>query len=213
VTQSGIDDAISSALAGRHLLDHPFYRSWQLGTLTSEDIGRYAAQYRHFEKSLPEILASTVAQIDDPRVRSLVQSNLDDELSTPSHLELFDRFASAVGATSDPPSQATTALVELYRQAAASSPHAALAVITAYESQAAAVAATKGSALRQHLGLSRDETEFWDLHADIEADHADWTVDALQRLEAPVESVEQWATSSADAWWRFLDEQERSVPA
>lgn len=207
-----IDAAIDTALSGRRLLDHPYYQAWQEGRLTASDIAAYAGQYRHFEQALPEILAATAAQIDADASRALVEANLNDELSTPSHLELFDRFAGAVGGDVEAPATvATQSLVDLYRDAASDGPVAALSVIAAYETQAAGIAATKGASLRQHLALAGESTEFWDVHAAIEADHASWTADALRSLDAPEATVEAWATASADAWWAFLDERHRAL--
>jgi pyrroloquinoline-quinone synthase len=210
------DAAVARALAGRRLLDHPYYRAWQEGRLTAGDIGRYAAQYRRFEAALPEVLEATRAHVEDSEAAALVEANLEDETAEPSHLDLFDRFAAALGSCTPPAvgaTEATARLVGLYHTAAASSPVAALAVIAAYETQAAEIAATKGSALRRHLGLDDPATAFWDVHAGLEADHAAWTLEALDRLEADAETVEQWARSSADAWWAFLDEQEAAALA
>lgn len=207
-----IDAAIATALSGRHLLDHPYYQAWQEGRLSASDIGAYAGQYRHFEQALPEILAATASQIDADATRALVEANRRDELSAPSHLELFDRFAGAVGADVEAPATvATQSLVDLYRDAAADGAVAALSVIAAYEAQAAAIAATKGGSLRQHLGLASEATEFWDVHAAIENEHASWTTDALGALGAPEATVEAWATASADAWWAFLDERQSAL--
>jgi pyrroloquinoline-quinone synthase len=208
------DAAVARALAGRHLLDHSYYRAWQDGRLTVADIGRYAAQYRHFEAALPEVLEATRAGVEDAEAARLVAANLADETAEPSHLQLFDQFAAAVAAPSDPPADATTAttrLVGLYHTAAATSPVAALAVMAAYETQAAAIADTKGSALRRHLALDQSGTAFWDVHAGLEADHAAWTIEALDRLGGDPATVERWARESADAWWAFLDEQEAAT--
>jgi pyrroloquinoline quinone (PQQ) biosynthesis protein C len=103
-------------------------------------------------------------------------------------------------------------LVELYQAATAVGPGPALAVIAAYESQAAEIAATKSAALRVHYGFSVDETGFWDVHAQLERSHATWTNKALVLLEADASSIHQWATWSAMAWWTFLDEQNEVLP-
>ena len=207
-----IEAAIETALTGRRLLDHPYYRAWQDGLLSTEDIGTYAGQYRHFEQALPEVLAAAAARIEADGPRSLVEANLNDEVATPTHLELFDGFARAVGAEPDAaPTGGTLALVDLYRSAAADSPVAALSVIAAYETQAADIAATKGGSLRRHLGLTAEATSFWDVHAAIEADHAAWTTDALRALDAPPDTVSAWATASAEAWWSFLDERQGAL--
>ncbi len=211
---SSLSAAISDATAGSLLLDHPYYQAWQDGTLTTEDIGRYAGQYRHFERVLPETLEVVAASMQEESPRRPVKENLADERSRPSpHVELFDQFASSVGATVQPPTPVTRQLVELYRDSAASGPVEGLAVIAPYESQAADIAATKAAALRRHHGLNAEATRFWDVHAELEQSHAAWTLDALSQLAAPPDQVRLWASRSADAWWRFLDAQHAAASA
>ena len=47
-------------------------------------------------------------------------------------------------------------------------PVAALAMIAAYEVQAADIAASKGDGLRRHYGFDAEGTAFWDVHRDQE---------------------------------------------
>lgn len=170
----------------------------------------YAEQYRHIEAVLPEVLAAAAQETIDRNARDLIEINLADELSAPApHLELFDRFAAAVGAEDGAEATpATSRLVRLYRQAAADGAVPALAVIAAYETQAADIASTKADSLRRHYGLDRSAVEFWDVHARMETDHASWTLDALDSLAAEQDRVECWVECSAGAWWAFLDERE-----
>ncbi len=44
-------------------------------------------------------------------------------------------------------------------------------------------------------------TEFWDVHAGMEADHGDWALDALALLGADPAEVAGAARRGADAWW------------
>ncbi len=202
--------AFDRALSSRRLLSHPYYRAWEAGTLTAADLAAYAGQYRHIERCLPDVLVAARDHIDDARPRQLVEANLADEVSRPKpHVELFDAFAAAVGTPVEvAPSAATERLVGLYRTAAASSPVAALAVIGAYEAQAAEIAGVKAESLRALYGLDRAGTEFWDVHAGLEDVHAGWTGEALTGLGADAEAVREWAGRSADAWWAFLDERD-----
>jgi pyrroloquinoline quinone (PQQ) biosynthesis protein C len=194
-------------------LDHPFYQRWQDGHLSSEDLARYAGQYRHVERCLPGVLAAVAERLDEGAARDLVEENLSDELSRPRrHTELFECFADAVGANQEvEPTAATRHLVGLYEQSAATDPVAGMAVIGAYEVQAAQVAATKGNALRRHHQLAAEGTEFWDVHAELEQEHAGWTVEALRLLGASPATVLEFATTSAEAWWAFLDEQDMAT--
>lgn len=203
-----LDAAFNRALSGRRLLEHPYYQSWQDGVLKIEDLGAYAEQYRHVERCQPRVLAAALEDLGEGTARQLVEETLLDELSHPRpHLELFEVFASAVGASDEvEATQATRDLAALYDDAASTGAVAALSVLGAYEVQAAEVAATKAESLRAHYGLGPKDTEFWSVHADLERSHAAWTVQALAMLGASSTDVEQLSRRSADAWWAFLDE-------
>lgn len=208
------DTALRHALAGRLLLDHPFYRRWQEGLLEPGELTRYAEQYRHVEAELPTALGAIVEALPDGEAKSLVLANLADEQSHPcAHTELFESFAGAVG--SEPgaaPTAATSALVEAYRSAAAAGPLEGLALLAAYESQAAAIASSKGEGLRDHYGLDGPATVFWDVHAALEEDHASWTIEAIaltrQADGSDDSAVAHSMRRGAEAWWAFLDERE-----
>jgi pyrroloquinoline-quinone synthase len=200
--------AFDRAICGRRLLEHPYYVKWQDGLLTLEELGDYAEQYRQFEGCLPDVLAATAETLSEGPARKLVEDNLLDERSRPRpHAAIFEGFASAVGAKQKADAtEATRNLVSLYERTASNDPVAALSVIGAYELQAAQVALTKGESLRTHYGLSPNETEFWDVHAELEQSHAAWTIEALHSLDADCTTVERFATESSQVWWSFLDE-------
>ncbi len=224
---------VLSALEGRRLLEHPFYRRWEAGELSRRELAEYAGQYRHFERELPAVLRRVAEAMPPGRPRELVERNLRDELAVPApHADLFEDFASSVGAPSwSAPGPATVRLVSLYRDRSTSSPVAALAVIGAYEQQAADVARTKAMGLRRHYGVGERGTRFWDVHARLEESHADWTLRALGHQGEPRhegEPCQGWndggardaaglgtvycpAKESADAWWEFLDEREAAA--
>jgi pyrroloquinoline-quinone synthase len=210
VTTINARSVLDEAAAQRPLLDHPFYRSWLAGELTREDLAEYAAQYRHIEQVLPATLEATAAWLPAGNVRRLVESNLADERSRPRpHLELLDDFAAAVGAdTTSAPSPATVQLVATYQNAAQVGAVAALSVIGAYEVQAAEVAATKAASLRLQYHLDSTGTGFWDVHAQLEDSHANWTAEAIEKLRPTNEDVGRFAAASAAAWWAFLDERD-----
>ena len=151
------DRHVTALLADRQLLTHAFYQRWSAGELAAEELTSYAEQYRHFERALPGFLSATLAQPLPERARTLLAANLADETGTATgtpHLALFDRFADAVGADEVPATAATEKLVQAYEKA--TSPLDALGVLVAYESQAAAVAASKAAGLgavrRQRVG-------------------------------------------------------------
>ncbi len=210
--------AMASALEGRDLLSHPFYQRWQSGDLAPVELAEYAVQYRAFESALPVVLTAVVDQLraeGEVEAAATVGQNLHDELGRPEpHLALFDRFASAleVQATSTDPGPAAQLLVATYADLVADGPIAAVAGLAAYETQAAVIATTKADGLRQRYGMDAAGTEFWDVHAAMEADHGDWALDALALLGADPDEVAEAARRGADAWWAFLDEREAQAP-
>jgi pyrroloquinoline-quinone synthase len=210
-----IQEALADALAGRHLLTHPFYRRWEAGTLADGELAAYAEQYRLLERELPLTLAAIAAQLPEGHARALVEANLADELGRPApHAVLFESFAQAAGAQADvAPTLSTAGLLSAIRSVAASDPVAALAMVAAYEVQAADIAASKAEGLRRHYGMDAAGTEFWDVHATQEAEHADWSTEALAALGADPAAVRAAAQDAADAWWGFLTEREELAPA
>jgi len=206
--------AVASALEDRRLLTHPFYRRWEAGELSTSELAEYAVHYRAFESVLPEVLTTVVEELmadAEYEAAELVARNLADELGHPEpHLALFDAFAAAlpVAPLATGPGAAARELAETYRALARRSPVAAIAGLAAYESQAAAIAATKGDGLRRWYGMDAAGTRFWDVHSSMDVDHGDWAVEALDLLGADEREVSDGARRAADAWWTLLDERE-----
>jgi pyrroloquinoline quinone (PQQ) biosynthesis protein C len=204
---------VSAALANRQLLRHPFYLRWEAGELALGDIAAYASQYSHFEASLPTMLRRLVAQLGDHPAAESVRRNLDDEESNPMpHVELFAMFAAAVGAPREPATGAAAEqLVDTYNALIEAGPAEGLAAMVAYEMQAPAIAASKADGLRKHYRIDAAGTAFWDLHATMDTDHADWTFEALAGLPVVAGTIVTSARAGADAWWEFLDERELTL--
>jgi pyrroloquinoline-quinone synthase len=206
--------AVHSALAGRELLTHPFYLRWEAGELADGELAEYAVQYRAFEAALPAVLTAVAGQLreeGETEAATLVEKNLADELGRPEpHLALFDRFAQSVsGATGRvSPGPAAVALVATYFELVGEGPAAALAGLAAYETQASAIASSKADGLRRWYGVDAAGTEFWDVHAQMDADHGAWATEALTEMGSDPAVVGQAARRGADAWWALLDERQ-----
>jgi pyrroloquinoline-quinone synthase len=210
-----IREVLAEAIVGRHLLSHPFYRRWEAGSLSEGELASYAEQYRHIERALPGTLSTIAGALPQGRARDLVEANLADELGSPEpHAELFESFASATGAEADVrATPSTAALLAVVRTTASNDPAAALAMVAAYEVQAADIAGSKSDGLRRHYGLDEEGTRFWDVHRTQEAEHAGWSMEALAELGADPDVVLAAAIVSADSWWLFLTEREELAPA
>ncbi|MHB1846415.1 MAG: TenA family transcriptional regulator [Deltaproteobacteria bacterium] len=209
-----LHDALRQMLEGRRLLAHPFYRRWTAGEVSREELSHYAAQYRHFERGIPPLLQGIAERASAPGLRGQALQNLRDETGPgPSHLELFEEFAGALGASAEAePSPAMARLLEVYRAALEAGPAAGFAALWAYEAQSPEVSAEKARGLRDCYGLPEAALTFWETHATLDVDHARWAVDAVADAVATPDEASHWAHESASAWWGFLDEREALRP-
>lgn len=199
---------IDNALQDIQLLDHPFYRRWEAGELKREELTHYAEQYRFFEAMLPSFLQELSAQLSPSPAKDFVDANLADEVTPPTHVDLFEAFARFYGASAVSISPAMSHLVDSYAQVLRRGPSSALAGLFAYESQGGAIADSKSDGLSKHYGASDEALVFWNEHGSIEGDHAQWTFDALSSLEPDLDEVAIASRFVGQAWWAFLDERE-----
>src|SRR5688572_4824488 len=97
---SGKDVAarLDAAVATKKLLDHPFYKAWAAGELTTEDLRFYSTQYWHQVESFPGYLSSLADRLPASPARQVVLENLSDEVDG-DHKGLWLDFAKSVGAT------------------------------------------------------------------------------------------------------------------
>jgi pyrroloquinoline-quinone synthase len=201
-------DALADSLSDRQLLTHAFYRRWEAGELSRKELRSYAEQYRYFETMLPIFLESLAEKLPEGTSRDAVLDNLRDETAPPSHLELFEMFATFYGARAVTISPAMARLLEAYDTVLERGSAAALAGLWAYESQGAAIARSKAEGLRAHYGVENDAATFWDAHWLVEGDHAAWTLEALSSFNPDADEVTAAARLIGEAWWSFLDERE-----
>jgi pyrroloquinoline-quinone synthase len=157
---------------------------------------------------LPRFLGHLAEELPEGAVRDSVLMNLKDEVAVPSHLELFEQFATFYDALEAPISLAMQRLVNAYFEVLIESPAAALAGLWAYESQGTGIADSKAEGLERYYGANSDALAFWLAHGSIEGDHAKWTLEALELLKPDENVVHHSVRIIADAWWEFLDERE-----
>ena len=82
-----------------HLLNHPFYKSWNEGKLTREIIKDYAEQYYQHVKAFPRYISATHSLCEDLEKRKILLENLqDEEKDGADHPKLWKNFALAIGA-------------------------------------------------------------------------------------------------------------------
>ena len=85
-----------------HLLNHPFYKSWNEGKLTREIIKDYAEQYYQHVKAFPRYISATHSLCEDIEKRKILLENLNDEENREAdHPKLWKNFALAVDADAE----------------------------------------------------------------------------------------------------------------
>lgn len=204
---------VDAVILSRRLLEHPFYQRWVAGDLTLDELRAYACQYYKFEAAFPGYLAKVLAKLERPADRRVLLQNLvDEEGGSETHLEIFVRFARALGLTLEeieraPVTESTRSLLETFAQATTDGTAAeGLVTLYAYESQAAEVAATKTASLTEHYGMKPgDGTDFWTVHAEADELHGAWERELLERLVEGPGQVIPAARRASDALWGFLD--------
>lgn len=209
---------LDAAIQRRHLLKHPFYQAWTKGELPIENLRSYAGQYYDFESNFPRYVAGVYAkETDGARRRVLLENLVDEEGRSPTHPEMWRKFATAIGAP-DPALEphrrlaGTRALCAAYEQLAVRGPVAGgLGALYSYESIFPEVAREKARGLRAHYGLhSRDALQFFKVHESADVAHSAAEralLDArIRGSPAARRQAEEGARRALGAWWTFLDE-------
>jgi pyrroloquinoline-quinone synthase len=205
--------ALDAAVDEHRLLEHPFYQAWSEGRLTGEDLAFYSTQYWRQVEAFPGYLEALAERLPDGDARRIVIENLSDETDG-DHPGLWRAFAAALGVENAPLESSvaepeTLRCVEVFRTGMqdAAIPFA-LGMLYGYESQTPAVSTTKVRGLREHYGIDGGGIEYFELHAELDVEHAGELASALARYTDAPEGRDQ-ATSGARvgarAVWRLLD--------
>ena len=192
-------ERLDDARARWNVLDHPFYRRWERGELSADDLGYYAGEYRHAVVALAQTAAQAAAA--DPEL----QEHADEEAA---HVPLWDAFAWAAGADAARPARAETEdCVRAWT--GADDGLEALAILYAVESGQPAISKTKLEGLVDHYGFSGEgpATAYFRVHSTLDEVHAS---EARRRLEdhAAPEDADRLVGAAAAALegnWRLLD--------
>lgn len=214
-------DRIDEKIAGKRLLDHPFYSAWSKGELTQEALQTYAEQYYHWVAAFPTWLSATHANAPDLDMRQEILANLVDEEQGPdNHPELWLRFCDALGLDREAVRNAdlfpeTRDAIAAMRRLSRDEPAvASLAGLYAYESQQPEVMKTKLAGLRDMYGLTTG-CEYFEVHETLDVEHSAGERAMIARHAAGSETAIDWATERAlDATYQLLDgvEQTRWPP-
>ena len=187
-----------------HLLNHPFYRSWNDGKLTREIIKDYAEQYYQHVKAFPRYISATHSLCEDIEKRKILLENLQDEENKDAdHPRLWKDFATEMGA--DPEKIETVKqedftknMIDNFFKQGRASYAEGLASLYTYE--------TKIQGLKNHYGCSSKKgLEFFEAHKSADVHHraeCEKLLDGLSKEEQ--KKAEKAALSTAKYLWNFL---------
>ena len=161
-----------------HLLNHPFYKSWNEGKLTREIIKDYAEQYYQHVKAFPRYISATHSLCEDIEKRKILLENLQDEENKDAdHPKLWKDFAVEMGADPEKIEKAkqesfTKDLIDNFFKQGRSSYAEGLASLYTYERQIPEIAETKIQGLKKHYGCSSKKgLEFFEAHKSADVYH------------------------------------------
>ena len=195
-----------------HLLNHPFYKSWNEGKLTREIIKDYAEQYYQHVKAFPRYISATHSICEDIEKRKILLENLQDEENpNADHPKLWKNFALAMGADPDQIENVkrewfTNDMIENFFYQARKSYAEGLASLYTYERQIPEIAETKIRGLKKFYGVkSKEGLEFFEAHKAADVIHrkeCEKLLDALTEEEK--DKAEKASVLTARYLWNFL---------
>ena len=195
-----------------HLLNHPFYKSWNDGKLTRKIIKDYAEQYYQHVKAFPRYISATHSLCEDIEKRKILLENLQDEENRDGdHPKLWRDIAFALGSKKEEVESAkkekfTAELIDNFFKHGRASYAEGLASLYTYERQIPEIAETKIRGLVNHYGVtSREGLKFFEVHKAADVYHrgaCEKLLDSMSKEEQ--EKAEKSALSTAKYLWNFL---------
>ena len=205
-------EQLNKKLDEYHLLNHPFYKSWNEGKLTREIIKDYAEQYYQHVKAFPRYISATHSLCADIEKRKILLENLQDEENRDKdHPKLWRNFAFAMGSNkkeieSVKEEKFTSELIENFFKNGRASYAEGLASLYTYERQIPEIAETKIRGLKNHYGVtSKEGLEFFEVHKAADVYHREACEKLLDDLSPEEQKkAEVSALSTAKYLWNFL---------
>jgi pyrroloquinoline-quinone synthase len=167
--------ALENAIKGKSANKSPFSLAWAAGTLTREQLSRWAENHYHYVGPFADYLAYVYARTPDrfTEAKDFLLANMyEEEIGGDRHTDLLIRFAEACGTTrervTDPDNMSpTTRALQSWCYAVAMREDPVVAVaglVVGLESQVPSIYRKQTPTLREKYGFSDEEVEFFDLH-------------------------------------------------
>jgi pyrroloquinoline-quinone synthase len=207
--------ALDDLIRERSILRHPFYRAWQRGELTPDQLATYSRVYYPHVAAFPRYLKNAINSPSDSVIRSALEQNLDDEMTTPApHPELWLDFAVSTGQERQAvacakPVPKTTEAIATFDRLTSRNIASGLAALYAYESQQPEVAAEKLRGLRDCYGIQSPQAlSYFVVHTTADVEHRAAERSAIRRcLDSGTSpgTIMDAAEEALDAYWNLLD--------
>ena len=197
-------DQLDATIDKHHLLNHPFYESWNAGELSHETIKEYAAQYFQHVSFFPRYLSAIHSNCNEIKVRQLLLENLvDEEKGEENHPELWMRFAEGMGNSREKVNNTTLLketrdLVNTFMALSKSDKyHIGLAALYCYESMQPEISETKKEGLQKFYNIADEDTlKFFTVHMHADKWHRKVVRNIIRKV-ADTKSKQQEIIGSA----------------
>ena len=207
--------ALDDLIRERSILQHPFYRAWQRGELTSDQLATYSRVYYPHVAAFPRYLKNAINCASDSVIRSALEQNLDDELTNPApHPELWLDFVAATVQAGQAVKRAepvpnTADTIATFDRLTNRDIASGLTALYAYESQQPEVAAEKLRGLRDCYGIQSPQAlRYFAVHATADIEHRAAERSAIGRcLDSGTSpgTIMNAAEEALDAYWNLLN--------
>ncbi|UIP92278.1 CADD family putative folate metabolism protein [Wolbachia endosymbiont of Anopheles demeilloni] len=205
--------SLNNQLDSLHLLKHPFYESWNEGSLSLQALQTYAKEYYHHVAAFPRYISGIHSLCSNLKMRQVLLGNLiEEEQGDENHPELWQRFAEGLGVArselcENAQIKETRELVDGYFDIVKSDFAAVLGALYAYERQTPEVSKSKIKGLKKHYSINDERSlKFFTVHMEADEWHSEECANFIADLsEEEQEKVMQGAKKGAKLLWGFLD--------
>lgn len=160
ICMQALQETIQNTIKPHNLLDHPFYKSWSDGTMSSSKLSLYAREYGAFIGMISELWEAC----GYPEIAATERE----------HKDLWNNFACSLGTeiTNNPKIEQVRALTGFMAEACKDR-SMALGAVLAFEFQQPSTVESKLEGLRTHYASMQADEEYFEVHLD------DWDEPAI----------------------------------
>jgi pyrroloquinoline-quinone synthase len=213
-------EKISKTINEKSILNHPFYRKWNEGKLSLDELKNYAKQYYRFVEHFPMFVSSVHSYCTDQNVRNMIMENLADEegfkTGISDHPVLWLNFCISLGLDEKDVQSNKTIVPEVqkmidgfYTLCRLPDYRLGLAALLAYEFQIPEVSRIKIDGLKKFYGInSPGALEFFSVHEQADIYHSRDEMDAIVnncKTEDEQTKVLDVIKQSTALYWQMLD--------